>query len=144
MFKKLLVILFSLVLTGCLGSKKFYLDDIYYNSGNFVDMSASDINEKGNFVLYTYNSYCNFPIPCEDIFKKFMEKYKIDFISMPFDKFKKTSFYKKIKYAPSIIIIKNGKVVDYLDANEDRDTAKYQDYVSFKSWISKYIYVKKY
>ena len=72
-----------------------------------------------------------------------MEKYKIDFLSMPFKEFKNTKYYNKVKYAPSIIIIKQGKIVSYLDANKDKDLQKYQDVHEFENWINKYINTKE-
>ena len=144
MFKKIFVIACVLVLTGCFFKQdKFYLDNRYYSDGNFISIKATDFKNEGNYVLYTYNSYCNFPVPCEDIFKTFMEKYNINFISMPFEEFRKTSLYKKIKYAPSIIIVKDGKIISYLDADSDDDTDKYQDSSKFEKWISSYIYLEK-
>ena len=72
-----------------------------------------------------------------------MKKYNIDFLSMKFEYFKKTKLYKKIKYAPSVIIIKNGKIIDYLDANKDEDLNKYQNSNEFEQWINSYIYPNK-
>lgn len=144
MFKKALIICIALILTGCLFSvQKFYLDNNYYNEGNFINVKAKEFKNKGNYILYTYNSYCNFPVPCENIFKAFMENHNIDFLSMPFEEFRKTELYKKIKYAPSIIIVKDGKIISYLDADSDNDTDKYQDTKEFEKWISKYIYLEK-
>ena len=36
------------------------------------------INSKDSFLLYTYNDYCSLKIPCDDIFRSVMNKYKID------------------------------------------------------------------
>ena len=68
-----------------------------------------------------------------------MNKYKIDFLSISFDEFKNTGFYKKVKYAPSIIIVKEGKIVAYLDPNSDDDFDKYQDATKLEEWIKEYV-----
>ena len=60
-----------------------------------------------------------------------------------FDDFKKTTFHKKIKYAPSVLVVNKGKIIAYLDANSDDDLEKYQDVNKFEDWISKYIYFSK-
>ena len=72
-----------------------------------------------------------------------MQKYKIDFVSMGIDDFKKIELYKEVKYAPSVIIINKGKIVTYLDAESDNDSVKYHDENEFEKWISKYIYLTK-
>ena len=45
-----------------------------------------------------------------------------------------------MKYAPSIIIVKDKEIVSYLDANSDEDLDKYQDEEAFESYLNKYIY----
>lgn len=70
-----------------------------------------------------------------------MDQYEVRFLSIPFEDFKNTNFYNKVKYAPSIIIVKKGKVISYLDANSDDDLNKYQDVDVFSEWIKKYIYL---
>ena len=140
--KKTLIFIITLVLiTGCKDKKieKFHLSDKYYNEGNYISIKSLDGLEKESYVLYTYNNYCSFKIPCDKVFKVYMEKYKIDFLSMPFENFKKTSLYKKVKFGPSIVIVKEGKVVAYLDADKDEDLEKYQDSTKFEEWINKYI-----
>ena len=62
---------------------------------------------------------------------------------MPFDEFKDTYLYDTVKYAPSVIIVHKGKVVAYLDAENDDDLKKYQDTLEFKDWLSNYIYLEK-
>ena len=72
-----------------------------------------------------------------------MNKYKIDMYSIRYEEFEKTDYVNKVKYAPSVLIIKNGKIVTYLDANKKEDLDRYQDTSSFESWLDKYIYLSK-
>lgn len=127
--------------------QKVYLSSQYYKEkkGEFIKTGKKELEKKKQetYILYTYNSYCSFPISCESIFEEFMEKYHIAFVSIPFAEFKKTSFYSKVKYAPSIIIIKNQKVIAYLDANKEDDSKKYQDVKELKNWLEEYIYLSK-
>ena len=152
MKKILIVLLISLTLTGCIISKKqndnkirFYLSDKYYHTGEFVKVDNKSLEKlnKENFILFTYNPYCNLPISCEKIFEEFMKKYNIDFISIPFSDFKETSYYDNVKYAPSVMIIKEREVIDYLDANDDKDLQKYQDEKEFEKWLDSYVYFGK-
>ena len=152
MKKILIVLLISLTLTGCIISKKqndnkirFYLSDKYYHTGEFVKVDNKSLEKlnKENFILFTYNPYCNLPISCEKIFEEFMKKYNIDFSSIPFSNFNETSYYDNVKYAPSVMIIKEGEVIDYLDANDDKDLQKYQDEKEFEKWLDSYVYFGK-
>lgn len=144
MKKTVLLIISLLLISGCSKKQieKFYLNNKYYNEGKFITIKNIDELKDDTYVLYTYNNYCTFNKPCEEVFKEYMEKYKIDFYAMPFEQFKKTTLYKKVKYAPSIILIKEGKIIKYLDANSNSDKEKYQDTKKFEEWINTYIYTE--
>ena len=152
MKKILLIFLSILLLVGCThkinqddDKERIYLSDSYYNKGEFVDIKPKDLLDKVNdtYLLFTYNSYCSLPVSCEDIFKSFAKKYKIDFLTIPFEEFRNTKFYENVKYAPSVMIIKNNEIVAYLDANSDEDLNRYQDLEEFESWLDNYIYFSK-
>ncbi len=152
MLKKVIVsFLALLMITGCACSKKedptdnrIYLSSKYYNNGGvYLDIKSETLDELENdsYVLYTYNPYCTFEVPCDEIFKVFMEKYKVSFLSMPFNEFKKTKFYETVKYGPTVLIVSKGNIIAYLDANSNFDLAKYQKATAFETWIKKYVFV---
>ena len=146
MSKKLIIFFAVILLTGCFNSKeeKIYLDDDYYKSSDYIEISKQDLESKdGNYVIFVYNNFCGLQIPCEEIFDDFMKKSNIAFLSIPFTDFKETYLYEEVEYAPSVIVVKNKKVIAYLDANSDDDLAKYQDVEEFEKWISNYIYLTK-
>lgn len=125
----------------------FKLSDKYYNNGDYVVIDSSKLNKAINnnesFILYVHNNFCSFSVPCGDIFKEATSKYKIDVMEIMFDDYKNTKFYKKVKYAPSVLIVKDGKIIDYLDAEDDDDLNKYQDVDTFENWLKKYIILEK-
>ena len=152
MRKKLILGLSVLVLIGIvigtviyLQPKKFKLNEKYYNEGNFIDVSNSELTDmlenKESFILFEYNYFCAFRVPCEDIFKEAFKDLKIDVNQISYDEFKSTKLHEKVKYAPSIILVRKGKVVKYLDASKDEDKIRYQDTLEFKKWIKEYIEV---
>lgn len=150
-YKKILLIIGIIVIIGLVFiitkmNKKydaFYLDNNYYGEGKFIESDYLSINkllgDKKTFVLFTYNNYCNLPVSCENIFQQVIENLNISIIHITFEEFKKTSLYSTVKYAPSVIIIKEGKIVDYLKADDDKDLKKYQDVNAFEKWLRKYI-----
>ena len=68
--------------------------------------------------------------------------YVLHDITLTFENLKSTSIYDTVKLAPSFVIIKDGKIIDYLKADDDDDLDKYQDVDAFKSWLNKYIIIK--
>ena len=143
-----IVILLLVIFFSFFQSKEeglFYLEDTYYQKVGFQKVNDMQLKKLGNknYILYTYNDYCIFPIPCETIFEEVMNEYHLAFLSIPFVEFKKTSFYKKVHFGPSVLIIKNGKIISYLDANSDEDLDKYQNSKEFSNWLKEYIYLSK-
>lgn len=146
MLKKILLFVVCMcLLTSCSGNKKIYLSNEFYSEGNFKEINNDSINQYNSktYLLFTYNNYCSLPIPCDKIFLEVAKKNNISILSMPFSEFKKTVFYDTVKYAPSIIIVDEGKVIKYLDANKDEDLEKYQDVDKFEKWLNENIYLKK-
>ena len=151
---KLIIIITALIIIGGItfviyknNNKPFYLDEKYYNQNDFIEVSTKDVNKlienKSSFVIYVYNNFCNFKIPCESIFKEFIDINKVGILKMKFEDFKSTDLYNKVKLAPTVIIVKDGKIIDYLQSDSDEDTNRYQDIKSFEKWIKKYVILKK-
>jgi len=145
MYKKILICLLIIIaITGCSYNKKvskITLDNKYYNEGKYIEVKSSDIKglNDNNYILYAHNTFCAFKVPCDTIFKKYMTKYKIDFLSINIDEYKKTKFYKSVKYVPTVIIVEKGEIKAYLDAESDDDLNRYQDSKEFEKWINKYV-----
>ena len=141
----LLAIIAIVIVTGCDNKQeKIYLDKNYYGSNEYVPVTKENIEaNRGNYLLFVYNNACSFGVPCEDIFKEFMKQENIAILSIPFTEYKDTYLIEEVKYAPTIIIVNNKKVIEYLDASEDEDLNRYQDVNEFKKWIEKYIYLEE-
>ena len=144
--KKVILLIILILLVGCSKKDRVYLDDEFYGQSKFIKISEEKIEElkdiKSTYVLYTYNNFCTMPIPCEDIFEEFMKENNISFYSIPFSKFKNTYLHETIKFAPTIAIIKNGKILNYLDANSNKDYDYYQDVNKFTNWMTNQIYLE--
>ena len=127
--------------------EKFYLEDTYYNKGGLKDTTIKEVNNliknKKSFILFTYNDFCSFSVPCDSVFEESSNKLNIEILQIPYRDFKKTVLNKKLEYGPSVLIINKGKIVKYLDAEKDNDKELYQDTKKFNSWLQKYIYTQK-
>lgn len=148
--KKLIVILLLLfVVTGCNKQEKFYLEDHYYGkttieSTNEIDKNKLNelITNKESFGVFIYQSMCSASSEFSKVLEDFKNKYQISFYEMSFSNMKETSLYDDIKYYPSFVIFKEGKAIDYLDANSEKDTDYYKTADGFKEWFSKYVILK--
>ena len=148
--KKIIVVIGFLILTPLfllfisnLTKQKITLESKYYKTGKFIDINGANLNEllnnKENFILYTYNNFCTFKVSCDEIFNESIKELNITILKIPFDEFKTTSLYNEVNYAPSVILIKEGKIIEYIDPEKNDDLSKYQDKKEFISWIKEYI-----
>ncbi len=125
--------------------EKFYLSQRFYNTGDYIDTDKDGVKalDKDSYIIYTFNNFCIFTTPCDEIFKVVMDKYKIDIVSVPFSELKETKYYDTVKLAPSVLLIKDGEIISYLKADSDEDFKRYQDPDEFEKWLDKYIYLEK-
>lgn len=141
--KKFTIIIICLFLSACTNSSKFSIEKEYYKESKYIDANSEDIKKlkenKKSFIVFTYNNYCMLEIPCDEIFKKVMNKYNISFLYLPYEEMKNTFIYDEVKLAPSVILIKEGEIVAYLNAESDEDLLKYQDTEEFEKWLTSYI-----
>ena len=123
--------------------KKFSLENKYYNNKGLVSVSSDNVDElvnsKKSFILFTYNNYCNFSIPCDEVFESVSKSSNVEILKINFMDFKNTLLYENVKYAPTVIIVNKGRIIDYLDANADEDIDLYQNEDKFKKWLSSYV-----
>ena len=147
MKKILLLFILIIFITSCGKKELITLEDKYYNNNKFIASTATEIDKyldnKESFILYTYNNYCTLKIPCESIFETFMSNNNISILSIPYSEFKNTKLSKKIKYAPTVIIVDKGKIITSLNAESDNDLPKYQDVDEFSNWLKEYIVIDR-
>lgn len=67
--------------------------------------------------------------------KKIMDENKTYCYQINIPIFKKTDFYKTVKYAPSIVVFDKGEIAAYTDANVD----SFDNDKQVKEWLQKYI-----
>ena len=128
------------------GENAFYLENNLYNTKeNYEEINSSNVNklikEEKSFVLFTYASFCPFSVPSDKIFKSVFEKNNMKLYAISYDKLNNNDVTKKVKYAPSVMIFKKGKIVSYLDAESNEDYDRYQNKKEFRNWLIKYIYL---
>ena len=141
--KKIFAMIFlacAVFISGC--TKKIYLDQEFYQTdGEFVNITSEEFANLDfqNYALFVYNNYCAFSIPCDEIFHQYMAENHINFLSMSYEEFKKTNLHKIVDFAPSVILVKNWKIVAYLDSEKDAHLDLYQDVEKFGEWFEKYV-----
>ena len=105
---------------------------------NTYDDLTKQMNDQDTLLVFTYLPECSTcaafkPIVEEIAGSKQMPIYSISLMET------KTGILDRIFYAPSMAIIKNGKLLAYLEANNNYDKAYYTSAEKLSTWIAEYI-----
>lgn len=143
-----LFVLSILLLTGCDKKEEaFYLEDKYYGTSEFIDLDKDTledlIKDKESFAVFIYHPACANSENFEKVLTEYMGDKQISFYKMPFSEMKETVLGDEIKYYPSFVIFHDGEMIDFLDANSDKDTDYYQSTEDFDKWFSSYVLKKE-
>lgn len=94
------------------------------------------IESKKSFVLYVSLPICNGDAAkFKQYVLDFQHKEKVSFYYLTSDYIKDSKVYETVKYYPSVIIFKEGKIINYLKYDSDSDVAYYKSYDGFLRWL---------
>ncbi len=146
------ILLLLLAITLCIACKKeekiepFDLKESYYQESKMDELDLDNlkklINDKESFGVFVYLPGCTSCAAFSEVLNDFQKNNTISFYKIEIKYAKETEIGEKIKYAPSFVIFKEGKVVAYLDAESDEDLSYYKTVDGFKEWLTKYINLK--
>lgn len=114
----------------------------YIEEEDVIDINTfkQKLENKETFISFVYLPGC---ITCANfmpIVKSFVAGNKdLDFYWMNYETFAKDE--PLVEYAPSIVIVVNGTIVDKLNPNSDEDNDKYKTTLGLSNWINQYIKV---
>ena len=141
--KKTLLLIIILLSFGC--SNKFHLNDNYYQKSEIIKIEDHEYNDlvksEESFVVFISALLCPAVTDFRDIVNEFSENNNLTIYEINFENLKETSLNKKIKFYPSVAIIKKGKIVRYLDADSKKDKECYESISGLEECLSKYIYL---
>ena len=124
-------------------SKIFSLESKYYNTGEKIEINISELEElisdKESFVVFVSQDMCLASSNFEVVINDFLEEYPITIYEINYSELKESDLGDFLEHYPSFVIYKNGKMVDFLDANADEDTDYYKTKEGFKNWFTQYV-----
>ena len=142
MKKILSIFLLIILLTGCT-KEKIKLNENYYNNPSFEEIDSKKLNElednSESFLVMVYTTGCFSCMDFEKVLTEFTKEYNLNILRININDLENTEILDKIKYTPSLVIYKEGKVYKYLDADSDKDTKYYKNITNLKEWLDKYI-----
>ena len=158
MKKHFRILFLLLALTICVACKKeepkpepkiepFELKEEFYKESKITDINLEELNklidDKESFIAYVYLPGCSSCAAFKEVLEEFQKENILSFYSVQIKYAKETVIGEKVKYAPSFVVFKEGKLVGYLDAESDKDKPYYENTSSFKEWLTQYIVLNK-
>lgn len=124
----------------------FELKDEFYEESKITDINLEELNklieDKESFIMYVYLPGCSSCAAFKEVLTEYQQENIISFYSTQIKFAKETVIGEKIKYAPSFVVFKEGKLVGYLDAESDEDKPYYESASAFGQWLGRYIAFK--
>lgn len=121
----------------------FRLDEQYYSSAALDSISASElqqlVDEKKSFAVFVSQPSCRASADFEKVLQSFIFETPMRFYEIAFSDLKELSFASEVRFYPSFLIFKQGKLVDFLEADNDDDASAYTSLDGFKAWLSKQV-----
>ena len=130
-------------LINSLAPKNFRIEDDLYAKSEAIDIQKDEyeklIEEKKSFIIMIDKPDCYTTADMRKHMAEFPNDMQFKYYRIMWSQAKESSLHKCVKFAPSVAIIHDGKVVDFLDADSDEDTAKYNESQALQDWIRSYI-----
>lgn len=141
------ILLLLVILLSCVAcTKPFDLKDEYYKESKITELDLEGlkklIDDKESFGVFVYLPGCTSCAAFSEVLDEFQKENTLTFYKTEIKYAKETAIGDKIKYAPSFVIFKEGKIVAYLDAESNKDLPYYKTVKDFKEWLTKYINLK--
>lgn len=146
MKKVFVTLVLLIILVGC-GNKKFYLDEEHYEKGIITSITRDELNklekDKKNFMVFVYLPGCTSCAEFRSVLEGYIEDNTLEFYTIAINDLKDSVILDHIEFAPSLVLYKEGKIVDALDAASDKDKAALTTEDGLVDWLDDYIYLTK-
>ncbi len=145
-FILLLVIIIFILILKSQHNQQFYLDNEYYGNSSLIEIDSEKLKtlekDKKTFVVFVYQPLCSTSYDLNNYVTEFLDTYKMSFYKILFSSIKDTNIADYVKYCPSVVIYRNGKIIAYLEADSNKHAVYYKSVENFKKWLTKYIILK--
>lgn len=141
------LLLFIFIIFKNININKIYLEKEYYQKKEIIELNDVEelntlIKSGTSFAILYYQPSCIVSSNFEEVINSFLDENELTIYKISFQKIIDTNINKYIKYYPSFAIYSNKKVIDYLESNKDEDIDYYLTSDGFKTWFTKYVYLK--
>lgn len=128
-------------------NEKVVLDDKYYCSdgceNSLIDLSDLEyeklIDDNESFLIFVDQSGCNTADDMRGFVESYSSKNGIKFYRMMYEDLHSSTLHEQVKFYPSVVVVENGRIKNFLKADSDEDKNAYEDYEFFEKWLDRYL-----
>ena len=135
--------LVGILVTFLTRDSKFSLDEDNFGAAEFVEISDEEyetmLSEQKSFVVFVDQDGCITAKGLKSITEEISKEKNLRIYKIMFADARKTSMYDNVKYYPSFVIVKKGKIVSWLKADADEDVERYKDKTALSNWLNNYL-----
>lgn len=121
----------------------FELSPVVFEETGLREITAEEYEQKladgESFLVLAHAVACPAGMPLTDVTKELAGEKAMTIYGLMQDEFKKSSLAREFKYLPSLVVVHNGKVVKWLDAESDEDLPAYKTLEGLKNWLSQVV-----
>ena len=124
-------------------NQQFRLDDEYYAASESIDIDKEAyeklVSEKKSFVVLIDKPGCTTTAKMRENMANFPSDTQFKYYRMMWNEVRQSSLHEKVKFTPSVAIIKSGEVYKWLQADKDEDTEYFNSGDALRDWIREYV-----
>ncbi len=125
---------------------KFELDNNLYGDGQLVDITVDDVDAKvadrQSFALFVSQPGCRTADDLREIVKTFATSHQLTIYEVDYSGLRESGLVPGLKFYPSFVIFRQGKPVDFLEADSREDANAYTELDSFSTWFTDHVIIK--
>lgn len=101
-----------------------------------IDELRTMTEEKKSFLLFVSQPECKTAVKLREILQELISEYPIQIFEVSFSELKESGLANEVRFYPSLIVYRQGKIADFLDANDSADTEAYNSLDGLRAWLT--------
>ncbi len=123
----------------------FRLSPEYYSEAQIEEVDLGEIrdqiNEGKSFAVFAHQPGCQTSAELAQIVQDFSSQHSLKFYQIGFSDLKNSGLVSELRFYPTFVIFRDGKVVDFLKADSGDDMSAFTSLEGFIEWFNKYVRV---
>lgn len=112
----------------------------YRGEGGIGTITIDDLRkmteEKKSFILFVSQPGCQAAEKLRGILQELITEYPIQIFEVGFSDLKDSGLANEVRFYPSLVVYRQGKVAEFLDANDSADTEAYNSLDGLRNWLT--------